>query len=331
MEVRKVQTTAAGTFLVTIPKDWVRKLGLEKGGLVSLELEDTDVLVSPVNARPAAQSRPLDIDRVKDRKMLELSIGASYVQGHDITEIVSKDKILPEQKRWIREAVDNLIGVEIAEEYVDRVVLQNLVDPRTFDLDKSIKKFNESTLAVLEDGMKGFEADDKELAQDAFERGRQSTRLYRLLMRLALQVLRNRKLRSEMKTYDVDSVVVRMMAIKDLGRSAYYAYRVAQHVTEIQGDVDAKAKGIVKKMAKTTIEMQKEAFSAFTRKDLTGAASVIDKMDGVRKLYEMIYNPSAKAEKPGLSLPLSLIVRDIRGIAGYAVALADDAVLAAFS
>jgi hypothetical protein len=35
---------------------------------------------------------------------------------------------------------------------------------------------------------------------------------------------------------------------------------------------------------------------------------------------------------PGLkaSLPLSLIVRDVRGVAGYAVALADDAVLAAF-
>jgi hypothetical protein len=75
-----------------------------------------------------AQSRPLKIDSTLDRKMLELSITASYIQGHDITEISSADKIPPEQKRWIRQTVENLIGVEIAEEYADKVVLQNLVD-----------------------------------------------------------------------------------------------------------------------------------------------------------------------------------------------------------
>ncbi len=329
MEVRKVQSTALGTFLVTIPKEWVSQMGLTKGGHVSLELEGTDVVVSPVNKRPSTQLRPLDIDRVKDHKMLELSIGSSYVQGHDITEVVSKDKILPEQKRWIREAVDNLVGVEVAEEYSNRVVLQNLVDPRMFDLDKTMRKFSESFVAVLRDAVNGLATHDSVLAQDAFERGNKSTKLYRLLMRLSLQILRNRKLRDEMKVYSVDDVVMRIMAIKDLGRSAYYSYRTAQHATEIGGEVELPAIRAVKKMAAATASMQEQAFDAFIKQDLTTASSVIDQMDEIRELYQTLHSMSLRGGPVG-SLPFSLVVRDIRGIAAYAVALADDAVLSSF-
>jgi phosphate uptake regulator len=330
MEIRKLQTTAAGTFIVTIPKDWVSKLGLEKGGLVYMELEDGDIVVSPVGSRTAVQSRPLKIDGTLDRKMLELSITASYIQGHDITEVNAEGTILPEQKRWIREAVDNLVGVEISEEYSGSVVLQNLVDPLKFDLAKSMEKFSATSLAVLGDATKALLSGDKMLAQDAYERGYQSTRLYRLLMRLALQGVRNRKLRDEMKIYDVGDIVVKTMAIKDLGRIAYYAMRVAQHVRETERRPDAGVLDGIEKMAKTTSEMQEKAFKAFMQRDLRLASTVIDSMDEVRKLYEAILLGTLKKEKAKESLPVSLIARGIRGIAGYTVALADDAVLAVF-
>jgi phosphate uptake regulator len=330
MEIRKVQTTAAGTFLVTIPKEWVSKMGLSKGGLVSLELENSDVVVSAVSKRPEAQSRPLDISKVRDAKMLELSITASYIQGHDITEVVSKGKVLPEQKRWIKEALDNLMGVEIAEEYADRVLLQNLVDPRVFDFDASMKKFNDLSLAVLNDAVSALEKDDKLLAQDAFERGVDLTKLYRLLMRLALQLLRNRKLRDEMKVYDVDGVVMRMMATKDLGRIAYYSYRVAQHVAEMKERPEGAEMALVKKMTRSTTEMQTDAFNSFLGKDIELASSAVDRMDEVRRAYESIHELQSRDTRSNGSLPFSLIIRDIRGIAGYAVALADDAILASF-
>jgi phosphate uptake regulator len=331
MEIRKVQITGAGTFLVTIPKDWASRIGLEKGGAVAMELEGEDIVVSSVNKRQTTQSRPLDIDKVQSRKMLELSIGAAYVQGHDVTEIVSKDKVLPEQKHWIRETVDNLVGVEVAEEYSDRVVLQNLVDPRMFDLDKSMRKFSDSSLAVLRDAIESLRKGDIVLAQDAFERGYQSTKLYRLLMRLVLQILRNRRLRDELKTYDIDGLLARMLAVKDLGRSAYYAYRAAQHATEMETIPHSTVMPVLEKMSTTTAHMQEDAFEAFMKKDLALASSVIDRMDEVRKSYEVILSSSQRNFGGKRLFPLSLIVRDVRGIAGYAVALADNAVLAAFS
>ena len=326
--VRKVQSTAGGAFLITIPKEWVSKIGIREGGHVHMELEEEDLVISPVNRRQSAQSRPLDIDKVRDRKMLDLSIGASYMQGHDVTEIVSKSMILPEQKRWIRETVDNLIGVEVAEEFSDRVVLQNLVDPRMFDLDAQMTKFSQSSLAVLNDALIGLEKGDRDLAEDAYERGFQSTKLYKLLVRLILQIMRNRKLRGELKGYDVDGLLTRMLAVKDLGRCAYYSYRVAQHVTELATTTESGILTSVRRMVNATMWMQQEAFEAFVRKDLEKASAVIDRMDEVRKHYEAVFAGLSKGKVE--SLPFSLIIRDIRGVAAYAVALADDAVLAAF-
>jgi AbrB family looped-hinge helix DNA binding protein len=331
MEVRKLQTTAAGTFIVTIPKDWAEKLTLRKGDLVSIELEENDIILSPTRSRVGAQSRSLEIEQFKDQRLLELCITASYIQGHDITEVVSKGKMVPEQKLWIRQAVESLIGVEIAEDFANQVVLQNLVDPSKFDLNRVLERFSTTSRAVFQDAIRAFAENDRALAQDAFERGDESTRLYRLLMRLALQAAADKRLRAQMNLSNISSVVVRIIAIRELGRIAYYAMRIAQHVGELQKRLDSDAIALIQRMTKATLEMQEQATSALINKDLTLASSIIDRMAQVRKLYETAHSFVSKEANDKTALTLSLIIRDIRAIAGYAVALADDAVLGVFA
>jgi len=330
LEIRKLQTTAAGTFIVTIPKDWTEKLQLHKGDMVSVELDDNDIVITPTKVRSSSsQTKSMDIEQFKDQKLLELCITASYVQGHDITEIVSPSKINPDQKRWIRQAVEGLIGVEIAEDYADKVILQNLVDPLKFNIDKLLEKFSTNAGAVFQDAIKALIQNDLNLAQDAYERGEQSTKLYRLLMRQTLQAARSRKIREEMMLQDISSVVVRIIATRELGRMAYYAMRIAQHVAEVEKKLDEQIVSLIQKMSKATLEMQEQALKALLTRDLALASSIIDKMANVRKLYEAAY-PLIPKHSDRVSLALSLIVRDIRAVAGYAVALADDAVLAVF-
>jgi phosphate uptake regulator len=331
MEIRKLQTTAAGTFIVTIPKEWASKLKLERGDLISMELEESGLLISPAKSKPSSLTRTLEIDQFENQKLLELCITASYVQGHDVTQIVSKNKILPDQKRWVRQAVEGLIGVEIAEDYSDRIILQNLVEPSRFQIDKLLERFSATSKAVFQDAIKAFIENDLTLAQDAFERGDESTKLYRLLMRLALQAAGSKKIRDEMKAGDFSTVAVRIIAIRELGRIAYYAMRIAQHVGEIEKKLDEEVVSLIQKMTRITIEMQEQAFAALSSKNLAQAASVIDRMVQIRKLYESAHVLVVKEPNQRTSLALFLIIRDIRAIAGYAVALADDAVLGVFA
>lgn len=329
MEVRKIQTNAAGTFIVTIPKEWARDISLKKGDLVNVELEENDIVISPTKSKQISHSKPLNIEDFKDQKVLELCITASYIQGNDITEIVSKSKIGPDQKRWVRKAVDGLIGVEIAEDFADRLVLQNLIDPAKFDLNQLILKFAETSKAVFEDAIRALGRMDLSLAQDAFERGEQSIKLYRLLMRLALLAAKSKNVREQMKLHDISSVIVKIIAIRELGRMAYYAMRIAQHVAEIDRRLDEQIIMTIHRLTKIAVEMQQQSLDALMNKDLVAASALVDRMVQVRRLYENAYQMIPRHNER-TSFAVSLIIRDIRAFAGYAVALADDAVLGVF-
>jgi len=329
MEIRKIQTNAAGTFIITIPKEWAKDLLLRKGDLVHVELEDNDIVISPTRGKQISQSKPLNIEEFKDQKILELCITASYIQGNDITEIVSKTKIDPDQKRWIRKTVDGLIGVEITEDFADRVVLQNVADPAKFELNALIERFAETSKAVFQDAIRALPAPDLSLAQDAYERGEQSIKVYRLLMRLALQAAKSKSIREQMKLQDISSVIIKIIAVRELGRMAYYSMRIAQHVSEIDKKLDDQIVTIIQKLTRIAVEMQDQSLAALMKKDLVIASSLVDRMVQVRKLYEAAF-PLIGKHNERTALALSLIIRDIRAFAGYAVALADDAVLGVF-
>jgi len=331
VQVRKIQATAGGTFMITVPKEWVEQLQLKKGDLVSTELDEGSLVITPTAPKRSGHSRTIDIDQLKDQRFLDLAITASYIQGNDVTRIFSSsNKMQPHHKQMIRQTLEGIMGVEVSEDYADHVELINLIDPAKFSLLDTIERFSATSTAVLNDAVSALERGDTTLAQDAHSRGTQSTKVYRLMMRLAFQAAKSRKLREEMNLTDVSQVIVMTIATRELGRIAYYAMWVGQHIAALTQKPDRNFVSIVQRMSKTTADMQALALKALLSKDIVSANSVFQKMPLVRQLYESGYKlPTAYEEKNAYRL--SLILRDIRGIAGYAVALADDAVLGIFA
>ena len=330
MEVRKLQTTAGGTFVITIPKEWIEKMKMRKGDNVSIEFEEDEIVVSPTTPRMEVKPHSLEIDDFREQKLLELSITASYMLGHDITEVVARRKMMPEQKKWIKETIEKLIGVEISEEFANQMVLQNLVDPAKFDLNRLIERFSATSTAILQDAVRALVDNDRGLARDAYERGVESTRVYRLMMRLALQAANDKKLRNQMNLASVSGVIVLAMAIIELGRVAYYAMRIAQHVEEIGKRPEAELAAAINEMASAASEMLEMTTRALMNRNINLASTVSDRMGRVRQLHETTYLSLMKGKDKTNLLSISLITRDIRAIATYAMAIADEAVLSAF-
>lgn len=331
MQVRKIQATAGGTFMITVPKEWVEQLQLKKGDLVSTEIDEGSLVITPTEPKHLGHARTIDIDQLKDQRFLDLSITASYIQGNDVTKIFSSsNKMQPHHKQMIRQTLEGIMGVEVSEDYADHVELINLIDPAKFNLLDTLPRFSATSAAVLRDAVAALDRGDASLAQDAHSRGAESVKLYRLMMRLAFQAAKSRKLREEMKLSDISQVIVMTIATRELGRMAYYSMWIGQHVAALTQRPDRNFVSIVQRMSRITADMQELALKALLSKDIVSANSVFQKMPQVRQLYESGYKlPAAYDEENAYRL--SLILRDIRGIAGYAVALADDAVLGIFA
>ena len=298
---------------MTLPKEWVEKLKLKKGDLLSTETEGDSLVIAPTEARHAGEARTIDVDKLKDQRLLELNITASYILGHDVTRIYSPgNKMQAYHKEWIREVLDGLMGVEITEDYADHISLLNLIDPWKFSLPEMVERFSAASLAVLVDAAKALEAGDSNLAKDADLRGAEGAKLYSFMMRLAFEAARNRKLREHMNIPDVNSVIVLAIATRELGRIAYYSMWTARHVKELTARPEPALVSIIRRMTDITEEMLTLSVKALMSKDIAAADSVFRKMPQVRQLYEDGYTLPMKGGAKD-AYHLTLILRDVRG------------------
>uniref|UniRef100_A0A7C4I349 Phosphate uptake regulator PhoU n=1 Tax=Caldiarchaeum subterraneum TaxID=311458 RepID=A0A7C4I349_CALS0 len=329
MLMRTIQKTAGGTYIVSLPKQIVKTLGLDKRHVVRVTVEDDRIVLTPATVRQTVQSKRIDTSDLRDPKLLGLAIVNSYIMGHDVAEVVSEGKMNPLLKKAVREAVENMIGVEIVEDYADRVVLQTFIDPTKFELDKLLEKFTQFSRAVMRDAAKALRIGDKTLAHDAYERGFELTKHYRLLMRVCFQALHSTVVREAVKVRDTSGLVVRIIAVRELGRVAYYCMRMAERVEEI-GRVEDELAATIEEMVSLVDKMLDDALTALLKHDLSLASTVIDRMENVRTLYTKAFRHIIRKPEKEANI-LGLIIRAVRAIAGYGVALADDAILEIFS
>lgn len=334
MESRKIQTSVAGSYIITLPKKWASEAGFKKGDRLDISVEEDGSLriippVSHVRSSPIAQLR---VERYSGKKILDLCIKACYIQGNDTIEISSKGRIGSEYRRWVKESIAELIGAEIAEETPDTITIQVLVDPGKFNFDRVFKRFSSLSLSVYEDSVKALREKTSDLARDALERGRESAKLYRLMMRQVTQAAKNRGVGVEMGIEDAGEAVVRAVVARDLSRLAYHAKRTAQHVLNLRGqELRREIVEVVVDMASTASQMHHDAVTAFFTKDVNRANATIAKMETLRRLFEEAVTLILQTEMlPQTAVNLTLMIRDIRAIGGYAIAIADDSVLRAF-
>src|SRR5437867_12053152 len=90
MELRKLQRTPDGTYLVTIPKAWAKRVGLGPGAVVSYEeRQDGRLLLSPkIDEERPPQEVSLDVSSLLRRKSIE-----QYLQVYDIILVQLKAQI----------------------------------------------------------------------------------------------------------------------------------------------------------------------------------------------------------------------------------------------
>src|SRR5437667_9760582 len=99
MELRKLQRTPDGTFLVTIPKAWAKRVGLGAGSVVSYEeRQDGRLLLSPkIDEERARLGVVLDASTIFSRERIE-----RYLLGYDMIRVHSKDSFSTEIRGEVR-------------------------------------------------------------------------------------------------------------------------------------------------------------------------------------------------------------------------------------
>jgi len=314
LEIRKLQKIRGGSFTLTLPKRWVEKRKLTSGEQIAVsEEEDGSLRLYPL---VAATEKPLEVtlslEDYPDLTALEYCVETYYIQGSNQINIFCRKIIPAEQKRRLKQLRMELPGVEVAEEASDKLNLQVLIDPTTFSLESLIEKTSSFSLHLQEDAKRSEEAQ----------------RHYRMTIRQVALSSMNRIIAEKVGVRNCRECITFALIARDLSRLVYHSSSIARHILSLDGKKKANSEilAAMAEMSKIAYEMQREAVQAFLERNVQLAIVVFGKMRFMReKEKALLKKILEKIRDVDTAVALSMIARDLRRIAGYAVAVADDA------
>jgi phosphate uptake regulator len=329
LEIRKLQKIKGGSFTLSVPKHWVEKRKLVSGEQIAVhEEEDGSLRIFPIRA-PFEKlfEVTLSLEVYPNLRALEYCVDTYYIQGSNRINIVSKKIISAEQKRRLKQFRTELPGVEVAEEEANKLSFQVLIDPTTFSLESLIEKTLTFSLKLQEDAVKSLVDSNLPLAKEVLERSREAQRHYRVTIRQVASASLSRTIAEKVGVKNCQECITFALIARDLSRLVYHSSLIASHVLGLEGRrMDKEVSSLVVEMSQIAYKMQNDAVEAFLKKDVKLAINVMAKMDEIReKEKALLKRVMEKTKDVDAAVTLGMIARDLRRIAGYAVAVADDA------
>lgn len=152
LDVRKLISFGKGSYIISMPKNWIEKNNLKKGDLISVSDDGFELVLSAGQQEQKSDIKEINIDSTgKNMDYLKTEIVSSYLNGYDTINILfdSSNSDIPKIKDIIR----NLSGLEIMEQTSTRIVAKNLININDIAIGNIIRRMDIITRAMMEDSI----------------------------------------------------------------------------------------------------------------------------------------------------------------------------------
>jgi phosphate uptake regulator len=269
-DFRKVQKTGGDSFVVSLPKTWVRDVGLRaKDPVAVLVQSDSSLLVIPRrDIRSSVKSEAtLEAAQGFDKDFLLRHFISYYLAGYDTIRILLGRSDIG-LRSFIREGIRRkLIGVEIIEESSGGILTQCLSGYMDLPLKKALERMAIIAAGMLADSTSVLRTKSKSMAQEVIDRDDEVDRFYHFLLRQLNIAVRDRSVISEIGLGSTRDCLGYRLAVKSVER-------VADHAAAIAGEAEYLV-GLTEPSVTKVEEM-----TALSRKVFDSSVSALVRLNG---------------------------------------------------
>jgi phosphate uptake regulator len=328
--IRRVQVTGRGSYIVSIPKQWVEAAGLKKGGRVEFSKQhDRGLLLTPFDHSRFDDERggcELSLPQDIEADALTRRIISLYVIGYSTINITSKLGALPASIRdCIRDvARQKLVGTEMVTESSKSATLQVLLSYPQLLVPDALRRMGSIMSSMHQDAIQALVTGDKELAA-------QVTKIDDEIDRFSLYIIRQLKwavqhvplLERIGLSSPVDCLGYRIIT-KSVERSADHACRIAQNAMALNHPLEASMTRETNALAQISYKMMENALKSLFAKDYQMAENAILEKDRIAALEYKMLERLLKEKLPASDLSaITLISDSLRRIGEYASDVAE--------
>ncbi|MEF8818110.1 MAG: PhoU domain-containing protein [Haloferacaceae archaeon] len=322
METRKVQRLGPSTLAMTLPAEWTKAHGVEKGDEVTIRTGEKGTLtVLSESASSEDTSARIHADDL-DADGLERAIVAQYVLGRRVIRVGKREGALDsEHINAVYRAETQLMGLGVIEETPDTIAIRCSVDPEDFALDNLLERLENTGSTMRTEAMKALAHGNPDLAERALNRERQANKIFVLLLRLIFTAYQNPNLARAVGLESGFPLIGYRSVAKNLELTADHAQEIAEICLNAEGhtlDVDSSTMRQIREFTDSVDEITALAVRSVVERDY-------DLTIEVRQLFREIRDTERDLLEslPELSNATLLEVREVlvglRQTAEYAV------------
>lgn len=330
MEIRKVQMTGGSSYVISLPKGWIKAMSIKKNdplGIVT-QSDGSLVVTTRISGEQMKKTKVFDIDHidhVKEPNYLYRYLIGAYIAGYANIKIKSSTGIPPFVRMGVRKFTQMTIGQEVVEEAQNQILLKDLLNPAEMPFDNTIKRMHILVNGMHLDTMAALVKKEPSLAEDVISRDNDVNRLHWLVARQYNIVSRNMSLAEKMDL-SVESVGYYYLISRILERMGDHAVIIARYVPNlITKRTDKEIIESLTSSSEMALKIFNNSMDTFYSKDIRLANQNIE---SVAELVRMCDDTEslARQHKGILAVSVGYITESIRRTGEYSADLSEQVI-----
>ncbi len=328
LEKRKVQLIGGSTYIVSLPKKWVKKVGIRKSSDVALlgQRNGTLVLVPEVGSLAGRKEESVNVSPRTPARWVARSIISKYLNGSDrITVVCRGGKLTPVQISELKKVERKLVGLETVEESESKVILESMLKIGDLEVWKGIARTHMIASLMQKEAIEALISRDPSIAENAIRRDDDVDRLYFLGLRQLRQAASNPAVAPSLgltpiECLDLQSVIKRIEHIAD------HAQSIAVNVKRLAGsEIDREILDDLARINKMAQDIHEGAGKALTQGDLNLANSVVNQRARMKEFCSE-FRKRLHGIDVSVNVRINAIVESLERIADYGTDIAEVAI-----
>jgi phosphate uptake regulator len=342
---RRVQCTGRGSFIISLPKEWVEDLELNRGSEIAFNIQPDSTLTLIPRKIMEKEGRDnsvkpkeyyVNVDPKEPTQSTIRMIRALYAIGADIIRVHFKNsQDATKYKNDIKNlARDNFLGSEIIDETQDEITLQILIKHSEFPLEKAVRRMAIVALAANRDAIAALKDRSTVLFESVISAHNDVNRLGLYIVRQLKHGI-ERNLYRELGFRTPKEFLLYRIAVNDIESIAQNAMNIINNLGTLQKLIDNETLFIKDPVDEEIYnqlvyystqahQLYDDAIRALFKREYKEAEKLISKRESLVPLEnELIMLMSSKKLDPNIVSVLRLIFDSSRRIMDYSRNMAE--------
>jgi len=318
MDIRRIQMTGGSSYIVTLPKEWIKKQDISKNDPIGLiNQSDGTLLITPKIEREHTQKiKEFDVSNIINQDFLLRRLIAAYISGYNSIVIKSSSRMSPQSKMTVRKFTQTTIGQEIVEETDTKIVIKDILNPAEMPFERTIKRMHIIVKGMHEDIMTAIQRNDKKLAEDVLTRDNEIDRLHWLVARQYNIILQNVSFAEKMGI-TIELASTSFLISRIIERIGDHVIRIAKNTVNITDKkIDESVIEKLESASRLSLEIFNQSIFSFLRRNVKTANDTIERVSKLETKCKEITKLILK-QKGEYAISIGYVVESIRRIGEY--------------